>query len=49
MVKIVKKIHAQAGSSGEGVKIWSGSELIVHSGFVGLFKTLKLLVAAFHG
>jgi len=49
MVEIVKKIHAPAGSSGEGVKVWEGLDLIIHSGFVCFFKALKLLVAALHG
>ena len=49
MVEIVKKIHAPAGSSGEGVRVWKGLDLIIHLGFVGLFKALKLLVAALHG
>ena len=49
MVEIVKKIHAPAGSSGEGVRVWKELDLIIHSGLVGLFKALKLLIAALHG
>ncbi len=49
MVEAVKKIHAPAGSSGEGVRVWEELDLIIHSGLVGFFKTLKLLVATLHG
>ena len=49
MLEAVKKIHAPAGSAGEGVRVSKQLDLINLSGFVGLFKALKLLVAAFHG